>query len=164
MDQTTDTADLLETEKYLLNTVKEDSESDSDIEEEVAQDALLGGIRSTLSTITRTTREALSTCKNKPELDDAVSKIEDSTLRLLKLEKSFLKTATIVSEVIDDLVSDFEDDEEAGVNVGLDTGTSPTKGSGDASISNGPSEPYVFQLSRKNLASVATFKDKLSKV
>lgn len=63
MDQTSDTADLTECEKY-LNYVEE-SESDSECEEEVAQDALLGGIRSGLSTITRTTRKALSTCKNK---------------------------------------------------------------------------------------------------
>jgi len=98
------------------------------------------------------------------ELDDAVSKIEDSTLKLLKLEKSFLKTATIVSEVIDDLVSDFEDDEEAGLQPPVDTGTCPTKGSGDATSSTGPLEPYVFQLSKKNLVSVANFKDKLATV
>lgn len=63
MDQTSDTADLTECKKYL--NYAQDSESDSEFEEEVAQDALLGGIRSGLNTITRTARKALSTCKNK---------------------------------------------------------------------------------------------------
>lgn len=75
MDQTTDTADLTETEKYLRNTraggnipireqrnCQDQDSSDSDVD--TAQDALLGGIRTGIRTIRRTTRKALSTCKN----------------------------------------------------------------------------------------------------
>lgn len=65
MDQTTDpTVGLTETEKYLNHGTGISSDSESDTEE-VAQDALLGGIRTGLNTITRTARKALSNCKNK---------------------------------------------------------------------------------------------------
>lgn len=70
MDQTTDTAGLTETEKYLVdcgtNTNKigqVSSDSSDDDDEAPPQDALLGGIRTGLNTMTKTARDSLSTCK-----------------------------------------------------------------------------------------------------
>lgn len=91
-----------------------------------------------------------------------------STRALLKMEMSFMKTATIVSDVIEDLISDFED-EPSGVREDPSNPRYDKLGSGDAtgnsdSADRNQEEPYVFSLSRSNLSSVIQFKEKLAGV
>jgi len=178
MDQTTETADLTETEKYLKNcstittmfsTNSSDIDDDDDEEDPPALDALLGGIRCGLDTMTKTARNSLSTCKNKIELDDAIAKIQASSLNLLKMEKSFLNNATIVSEVVEDLISDFEDEDEQTLDEN-DDGESKKederKGAGDADATMfgkgiSKQKPYIFRPTARNVVSIERFREKL---
>lgn len=95
------------------------------------------------------------------ELDDATAKIEAASLKLMKLEKSFLKTATLVTEIIDDFASDYEEDD---VRFGeADESNKNPVGGGDATT-NCKQVPHIFHISKESPASIANFKNKLTKV
>lgn len=115
------------------------------------------------------------------ELDDATSKIQESTLKLLKLEKSFLKTASIVSDVINDLVDNDEEDTDIkphfyleeiikDLNDNSDLTETVSNASDDADGAYGDPCSGITRLkrcdvvTRSNMSSIGKFKDKMSKV
>jgi len=92
-----------------------EKDMDEELDDEIP-DAMLGGLRRGMITIRNNAKETLEKCKTDELRSEMEGLLRSSTIKLIRSEKSYLETAKIVSQVVDEISSDFEDDQDtAGV-------------------------------------------------